>query len=399
MYHAFLFFLRNIKMTIAKSTAGLFSLILLTIQNILNLVLVKNARDLATLRGGPSYSEATAVVTTEYLKLAGAVLMESFFSSHGLKSLLAHFYTELYVQFKDTLILVIPAALYAVQNNMLYYANTNLDSITYQVTYQLKVLTTAVFSKALLGKEITPKRWISLCLLVTGIVSVQVANYNNATTVPSITKNPMMGFLVLILASISSGFAGVYNEKIIKQSGHPIAKKSIWTQNAIMAIYGIVFSHVTLYLLDMQKSRMTSFFHGYYVEVWQMICVQAFGGIMVSLVMRFADSIAKSFAPAVSLIFITLYCIFYRKEKTLTMNVVLGVSMVLLSIYLYATGEPEASRLAASHSKKRRLSFPNITVPRSSADQGRLADKSHLQSSLFRKRSTRKASITHLQAV
>jgi UDP-sugar transporter A1/2/3 len=50
----------------------------------------------------------------------------------------------------EMLKLSVPSFLYTVQNNLLYLALTNLDAATYQVCYQLKILTTAVFSMVLL---------------------------------------------------------------------------------------------------------------------------------------------------------------------------------------------------------------------------------------------------------
>ena len=50
----------------------------------------------------------------------------------------------------ELLKLSVPSFLYTVQNNLLYLALTNLDAATYQVCYQLKILTTAVFSAVLL---------------------------------------------------------------------------------------------------------------------------------------------------------------------------------------------------------------------------------------------------------
>ena len=46
--------------------------------------------------------------------------------------------------------LSVPAGLYFIQNNLLYFALSNLRATPYKVTYNLKILTGAVFSVVLL---------------------------------------------------------------------------------------------------------------------------------------------------------------------------------------------------------------------------------------------------------
>lgn len=53
---------------------------------------------------------------------------------------------------KEVLKLSVPSFLYALQNNLLYLALSNLDSASYQVIYQSKILTTALFSVFMLGE-------------------------------------------------------------------------------------------------------------------------------------------------------------------------------------------------------------------------------------------------------
>ena len=55
--------------------------------------------------------------------------------------------------------------------------SSNLTSafvIFRQVTYQLKILTTAMFSVAMLGKKLNRIKWFSLVLLMFGVALVQV---------------------------------------------------------------------------------------------------------------------------------------------------------------------------------------------------------------------------------
>jgi UDP-sugar transporter A1/2/3 len=74
----------------------------------------------------------------------------------------------------ETLKLLIPSGLYTLQNNLLFIALSNLDAATYQVTYQLKILTTALFSVLMLGKKLDSIKWISLVILMLGVSLVQV---------------------------------------------------------------------------------------------------------------------------------------------------------------------------------------------------------------------------------
>ena len=85
--------------------------------------------------------------------------------------------TEIVNKPKETLKLLIPALLYTLQNNLYFIALSNLDVVTYQVTYQLKILTTALFSVLMLGKKLDSFKWISLIILMFGVSLVQVFIY------------------------------------------------------------------------------------------------------------------------------------------------------------------------------------------------------------------------------
>ena len=69
-----------------------------------------------------------------------------------------------------------PSAVYLIQNNLLYVAASNLDVATYQITYQLKILTTAMFAVTMLGKKLLPTQWLSLLTLVAGVAMVQLSD-------------------------------------------------------------------------------------------------------------------------------------------------------------------------------------------------------------------------------
>merc|ERR1711865_667071 len=76
--------------------------------------------------------------------------------------------------------LSVPSLLYIVQNNLLYYALSNLDATPYQVCYQLKILTSAVFSVLLLGKRMSGLKWLALLILTAGVAIVKVSQSGGA---------------------------------------------------------------------------------------------------------------------------------------------------------------------------------------------------------------------------
>jgi hypothetical protein len=95
----------------------------------------------------PLYLASTAVFIMEVMKLViccGVIA----YQSGG--NLLGELNTHVVNAPVEMLKLSVPSFLYTVQNNLLYLALTNLDAATYQVCYQLKILTTAVFSMVLL---------------------------------------------------------------------------------------------------------------------------------------------------------------------------------------------------------------------------------------------------------
>ncbi|CAO1626625.1 unnamed protein product [Sympodiomycopsis kandeliae] len=72
-----------------------------------------------------------------------------------------------------------PAILYVLQNNLQYAAAENLEPAVFQTLYQLKILTTALFSRILLGKKLHRKQWIALLILAIGVAIVQVGSQSS----------------------------------------------------------------------------------------------------------------------------------------------------------------------------------------------------------------------------
>jgi len=156
------------------------------------------------------------------------------------------------------------AMVYTIQNNLLYVAVTHLDAATTQVTYQLKILTTALFAVTMLHVRLTVMQWVSLVLLLIGVTLVQLppellsSKCTAASWIPHFTRldkifsailagpdlytifsegkrrDSIVGLLAVGAACLLSGFAGVYFEKILKK-----AQASIWVRNVQLGVFGV----------------------------------------------------------------------------------------------------------------------------------------------------------------
>ena len=174
--------------------------------------------------------------------------------------------------------LSVPSFLYTVQNNLLYYALTHLDAATFQVGYQVKILTTAVFSVFMLGKRISTNQWISLVVLTLGVSLAQLSAKDRAAE----HHNTTAGFVAVLAAACTSGFSGVYFERILKNSG-----TSLWMRNIQMGISSIVLGFAGVFLsADRTQVLERGFFFGYNRVVVAVILLQAIGGLVVAVVVK-----------------------------------------------------------------------------------------------------------------
>lgn len=247
--------------------------------------------------------------------------------------------------------LTIPALLYTVQNNMLYTALANLDAATYSVCYQTKILTTALFSMILLSKRLSLTKWAALILLTVGVALAELSGLSTKRVASASigaeehVQSPFLGFMCVMAAACTSGFAGVYFEMLLKGS-----KTSLWIRNIQMGIPSILISLFSVVVKDWSNVRTKGFLFGYNWTVVGVVLLQAIGGLVVAVVVKYADNIRKSFATAVSII---ISCIMSTFLFDFHPNgvFVLGVMCVCASVFIYS--RPPADKGLPSFHKVR----------------------------------------------
>ncbi|XP_069794093.1 UDP-N-acetylglucosamine transporter-like isoform X2 [Narcine bancroftii] len=211
-----------------------------------------------------------------------------------------------------------------------YKSNGNVNSAA-EVTYQLKVLTTAFFSVTMLGKNLSVYQWLSLLTLMAGVALVQWPTDTSEELKKEISAgSQFVGLISVLSACFSSGFAGVYFEKILKGT-----KQSVWIRNIQLGLFGSIFGMMGVYVYDGQRINEHGFFQGYNKFTWIVVTLQALGGLVIAAVIKYADNILKGFATSLSIILSTLISYFWLQDFVPSSVFFFGTFMVIIATFLY----------------------------------------------------------------
>ncbi|XP_013073108.1 UDP-N-acetylglucosamine transporter-like isoform X2 [Biomphalaria glabrata] len=328
----------------AKTPASLkyISLVLLTLQNALLILVMRYVRT----RDGEMFVATTAVIMSEAFKFV-ACLFIILIQTGGIKPWLKLLYEDIILEPMDCVKVSIPSLIYVLQNNLLYVAVSNLDAATFQVTYQLKILTTAIFSVVMLKKVLSKLQWVSLVILFVGVAIVQMQPDGNQKSKVATEQNPVMGLVAVIISCFMSGFAGVYFEKILKGT-----RQSVWLRNVQLGVLGVLIGLITMYLKDGDKVSKNGFFNGYDPIVWFVVCLQSFGGLLVAVVVKYADNILKGFATSAAIICSCVASLYFF-DFQLSLEFTFGAGLVIAAVYIYSKYEVGTSPVLPTASSRK----------------------------------------------
>ncbi|KAJ1661648.1 UDP-galactose transporter Gms1 [Coemansia sp. RSA 1813] len=324
------------------------SLVILTIQNSTLVLVMRYSRIVSTER----YYTSTAVLLSELTKFFVCLYISSKESvkENGGRLSVSRVYAD--IMGGDSWKMLIPAALYTIQNNLQFVAVSLLDAATFQVSYQLKILTTALCSVILLGTVLNVNRWVSLVILTLGIILVQLPS-SPADGAADTSTSPLMGLVVVFVACVLSGLAGVYFEKVLKGS-----RKSVWTRNVQLSLFSMIPALFGVFVVDGAGVRQNGFLYGYTGWTYLAIACQALGGLVVAVVVKYADNILKGFATSISIILSCLASVWFF-DFHITLPFMAGTAMVIYATYMYGTATsssaiPKHSPLPTSESGRPR---------------------------------------------
>eukprot|EP00565_Helicotheca_tamesis_P007885 CAMPEP_0185724054 /NCGR_PEP_ID=MMETSP1171-20130828/657_1 /TAXON_ID=374046 /ORGANISM="Helicotheca tamensis, Strain CCMP826" /LENGTH=373 /DNA_ID=CAMNT_0028391829 /DNA_START=203 /DNA_END=1324 /DNA_ORIENTATION=+ len=366
------------------SSQASFRMILLTLMVFQNSSVVLVGRHTrSSVSKSDMYVVNHLILVCEFLKLVLSAILEHIVTDGQLMKSVKENIIDNPLDFLRTLV---PSLLYLVQNSLLYIALSNLSAPLFQVTYQTKVLTTALISVIMLNRRYSLKQWICLFFLGIGVAivllgegSAKISSEENADPKSVVEKveaevvepdepaqSLFAGLFAVFIACISSALAGVYFEKVLKKStknetGKERPPVSLWMRNIQLAFFSVIIAFVQFLMLkgaDLEKP----FLYGFTAEVWILVILQAGGGLLVAAVIKYADNVLKGLATGVSVVVSTACAVIFF-GTTLGVQFVCGASIILSSVYLFTNDIPSCLTRKRKGGEKENEMKP-LTLPR-----------------------------------
>mmetsp|Transcript_10820 Transcript_10820/g.19755 ORF Transcript_10820/g.19755 Transcript_10820/m.19755 type:complete len:393 (+) Transcript_10820:129-1307(+) len=315
----------------AGQMIGYLALVVLVFQNASVPLMARYARTAQSVK----YCVPLLVLIQEVIKLVCSVLLlgqEVSFSKLG-----STIDSEILMKPSMTLRLAVPAALFFLQNNCQQLANTYLPAAVFQVTYQSKTLIVAILSVIMLGRRLERFKWLGIAGLAVGVGLVQSSKSSDDKSKDADPYTLMVGLGYVLTAACCSGFANVYFEKMVKHNGKSsniaeTKKPSVWVRNIQLAMFTIGLALPVVFFSS--DFEMLDPWRGFTPWVVALGFNNSLGGLLVAVIVKYANNILKGFSNALSTVLATLISIPLFGFKT-GMPFSFGVVLVIWSTLVY----------------------------------------------------------------
>ncbi|KAK8535567.1 hypothetical protein V6N13_082054 [Hibiscus sabdariffa] len=293
--------------------------------------------------GGFKYSPVSVNFLTEVAKVILAIVMLLFQVWHkkvGEKSLLS--VSALVQAARNNVLLAVPALLYAINNYLKF------------------------IMQMIMKRRFSILQWEALALLLIGISINQLRSIPDGATSFGLPVATGAYLYTLTFVTVPS-LASVFNEYALKSQ----YESSIYHQNLFLYGYGAMFNFLAILGIAIFKGPSSlDILQGHSKATMLLICNNAAQGILSSFFFKYADTILKKYSSTIATIFtgIASAVLF---GHTLTINFVLGISVVIISMHQFfsahskvkdelRSGNFEMVDSLDSH-RSRDASFPNMT--------------------------------------
>ncbi|WOH12491.1 hypothetical protein DCAR_0831995 [Daucus carota subsp. sativus] len=281
--------------------------------------------------GSFKFSPVSVNFLTEIAKVLFAIVMLLIQARHqkvGEKPLLS---ISTFMQAaRSNMLLAVPAFLYAINNYLKFTMQLYFNPATVKMLSNLKVLVIAILLRMIMKRRFSIIQWEALALLLIGISINQMRSLPEGSSALGLPVATGAYIYTCIFVTVPS-LASVYNEYALKSQ----YDTSIYLQNLFLYGYGAIFNFLFILGTVIYKGPDSfNILEGHSKATMLLILNNAAQGILSSFFFKYADTILKKYSSTVATIFtgIGSAALF---GHTLTVNFVLGITVVFISMHQF----------------------------------------------------------------
>jgi len=230
------------------------------------------------------FHPASGVIVVEFAKCAISLVLLAHSLYHA-----ARIGAEIVLPRKqDVAWLAVPAAIYAVNNLIVFQAIRSCPLSTFAVVRESMLIWNGLIWTATFRQSIPASRWLAICGIFIGCSINQIPKMMNDTWTPGV-------FWAMLLA-FSNAMGAVANEYAMKQR----AALDINLQNSILSFQCAIFVVIGTVVCSPERlQNSSSFFEGFVPECWQIIILQVFTGLAASRILKYIEAVTKTVVAAI----------------------------------------------------------------------------------------------------
>lgn len=281
---------------------------------------------LSQSNGGYKYDYATVPFLAEVFKL----VVSSIFLWREIGTSTS---VRMTTDWKSVRLFPIPSVIYLIHNNVQFATLTYVDTSTYQIMGNLKIVTTGILFRLFLQRKLSNLQWMGIILLAIGTTTSQVKGCGEPSC-DSLFSAPIQGYMLGILSACLSALAGVYTEFLMKKNND-----SLYWQNVQLYTFGAIFNMARLIVDDFRSGFEKGpwwgrLFYGYSISTWMVVLNLGSSGLLVSWLMKYADNIVKVYSSSMAMLLTMILSVYMFNFKP-TLQLFLGIIICMMSVHMY----------------------------------------------------------------
>lgn len=282
---------------------------------------------LATHNGAYTFSPQSSLTISEALKLLLSVMYHVNTSPRSPRR-------DFQQQSSPALIghMLALAGIYCVNNGIMFHLFAHADPGSITLIKSGATVVSALMLRYVRSFRLSGARWAAVVLQMAGLI---VAQYDACTGRAHLATRV---YALLVVSLLNSSVANVWNEHVVKQFQHA----SLATKNIYLYMFGAALN-LGIFQQQRRRGGAPEFWEGYGWAGAGVVVSNAFMGLAINAVYKYADAVVKNIATtSTTVVLLVLSGAVFDGRADVT--VFLGASVVVLSTYLYfSIGAQEAA--------------------------------------------------------